>query len=756
MLIPAEALVMEIKEIIESAFGFCATSVSQLEGYDSTNYKIVCPEGKFVLKKYPESEENWGLLKAENEILDTLSSLAYDFPIPQLTKDQEAIFKKGDYIFRLLTYVEGDFLGDISHDAELLQSFGRFLADMDLALLDSSQAEILAKETRWDLKHFGINRPYLKYIQDSGDRNLVDYFYLQFEQAVLPISHQLRKKIIHNDANDWNVLTKDNRVSGIIDFGDMCHSWLINELAVALTYVMMHKANPLEVASEVIASYHQVLELEEVELEVLYFLIGARLATSVCNSAKTKLDKPDSEYITISEKPAWELLHKWLEIGPIAAEKAFKVACGLETKTKSIEEQLEQRHLYFSNSLSLSYRNPIQMERSAFQYMYDIHGNSFLDAYNNIMLAGHCHPKVVRAGQQAMSILNTNTRYLYDSLYRYTEKLLHRFPETLNKLFFVNSGSAASDLAIRLAKAHTLKNKIMVLEHGYHGNTATGIQISPYKYHKLDPKYNNPDIIECELPKAFNSDYEDGDSGVHFAQKAIKLLDEQQGEVAAFIAEPLVGCGGQVPLANGYLKEVYPQIRAQGGVCISDEVQVGFGRLGDHFWGFEMHGVIPDIVILGKPMANGHPIGAVVTTKEIADSFDHGPEFFSSFGGNPVSCAIGEAVLDVIEEEGLQQKARKVGAYLKNALKELSTQHSELADVRGSGMFLGVEILDQEGEPNTELANHIKNELREKFILIGTDGPFDNVLKIKPPLSFTEKDAGILVAAMASILEDRH
>ncbi|NAS13123.1 aminotransferase class III-fold pyridoxal phosphate-dependent enzyme [Poritiphilus flavus] len=746
---------MEIKEIIEGFFGYKVTSVSQLEGYDSINYKIVCSKGSFVLKQYPDSEETRGLLKAENEVLQTLSTLPYDFPEPELTRDQQAIFEKGDCLFRLLSYVEGTFLGDVSHEEELLHSFGRFLAEMDNALLDCKQAEILAKETRWDLKHFGINRPYLNYIEDAGNRNLVDYFYLQYEQQVLPISHRLRKKIIHNDANDWNVLTRENRVSGIIDFGDMCHSWLINELAVALTYVMMHKTRPLEIASSVIAAYQQVLPLEEVELEVLYFLIGARLATSVCNSAKTKLDKPDSEYITISEKPAWELLRKWLEIGPIAAENAFKKVCGWEIEVTPIEKQLDQRHLYFSDSLSLSYRNPIQMKRSAFQYMYDIHGNSFLDAYNNIMLAGHCHPKVVRAGQRAMSVLNTNTRYLYDSLYRYTEKLLNLFPDSLNKIFFVNSGSAASDLAIRLARTHTRKNKIMVLQDGYHGNTATGIQISPYKYHKLDKEYHNPDILECELPKAFNSGYEEAEAGAYFAKRSVELLQKNQGEIAAFIAEPIVGCGGQVPLAKGYLQTVYPEVRSQGGVCISDEVQVGFGRLGDHFWGFEMHEVVPDIVILGKPMGNGHPIGAIVTTSEIAASFDHGPEFFSSFGGNPVSCAIGEAVLDVIEEERLQQKAKTVGNFLKSGLEELGKRYAEIADVRGSGMFLGVELLDLQGKPYTELANHLKNELRENFILIGTDGPFDNVLKIKPPLSFNENDARILLDRMTSIMENR-
>ena len=310
----------------------------------------------------------------------------------------------------------------------------------------------------------------------------------------------------------------------------------------------------------------------------------------------------------------------------------------------------------------MSYENPIQMSRAAFQYMYDTEGNTILDAYNNIMLAGHGHPTVVRAGRETMSRLNTNTRYLYEELMSYSEHLLNKFPPELSKIFFVNSGSAASDLAIRLAMAHTKKQKVMVLEEGYHGNTRTGISISNYKYKKKGANGKGENIIEVPLPNAFNSGLQDdGTAGSYFSDLAQKNIIKNKGQIAAFIAEPIGGCAGQVPLAKGYLKEVYPRIRAQGGVCISDEVQVGFGRLGDYFWGYEMHDIVPDIVVLGKPMGNGHPIGAVVTNATIAKSFESGPEFFSSFGGNPVSCAIGLAVLKVIEDEKLQEHAKKWG-----------------------------------------------------------------------------------------------
>ena len=746
---------MSVKNVLEQYYNLQTITHSSLEGYDSINYKVESKQGTFVLKQQSYSDETLALLQAENAVLARLSSLKdYDFPIPTPSFNNELIVVDNDQIYRLLSFIEGDFLGDVPHKTELMHSIGSFLGQLDKELEGYHHSAIVGKETQWDLKSFKSNHQYLKYISNPKERNIVAYFFMQFDEHVYPIQHQLRKSVIYNDANHWNVLTQNGKLSGVIDFGDMCYSWLINEVAIALTYVMMDKADPLAIAAPLIKGYQSVYPLNEQELDILYYLIAARLCTSVCNSAFAKTLKPDSEYITISEKPAWDLLHKWLAINPIKAKDSFRTAAGFELSSKKpSSDQSKRRDKNFSKALSLSYKDPIQMSQSAFQYMYDADGNTFLDAYNNIMLAGHCHPKVVKAGQKAMANLNTNTRYLYEELLQYSEKLLAKFPESLSKVFFVNSGSAASDLAIRLATNHTKKQRVMILEHGYHGNTRIGIDISHYKYNHKGGPGKQEYIVATPMPKAFGSGYEDnGEAGNHFAQITKDQISADTNQIAAFIAEPIVGCGGQVPLANGYLRQVYSEIRTQGGLCISDEVQVGFGRLGDYFWGYEMYDVVPDMVILGKPMANGHPIGAVVTTTEIAESFANGLEFFSSFGGNPVTCAIGDAVLDVIAEEGLQQHAKNVGDYLITLLKELQKKYSELADIRGSGLFLGIEILNDDGKPGTQLASKIKNGLREQFILVSTDGPYDNVIKIKPPLSFTNTDADILVKAIQSIL----
>lgn len=261
------------------------------------------------------------------------------------------------------------------------------------------------------------------------------------------------------------------------------------------------------------------------------------------------------------------------------------------------------------------------------------------------------------------------------------------------------------------------------------------------------------------MPNTYKGKYKNDypNPGKQYGIDAVAQIENSPFPISAFISEPIVGCAGQVPLAENYLQEVYPAIRAQGGICISDEVQTGFGRLGNHFWGFEAQHVIPDMVILGKPIANGHPMGAVVCTQEMVFSFEKGVEFFSSFGRNPVSCAIASAVLDVIEEENLQQNAKLVGDYYVLLLKELMTKYSCVADVRGSGLFIGVEIVKENTQlPNTELAHHIKNELRNNYILVSTDGPFDNVIKTKPPLCFTKENAEEVVISIESVLENHY
>ena len=406
------------------------------------------------------------------------------------------------------------------------------------------------------------------------------------------------------------------------------------------------------------------------------------------------------------------------------------------------EPILEVRQRVLGRNLSIAYEKPLHVVRGEMQYLYDDEGRRYLDAYNNVAHVGHCHPRVVAAGCEQMKLLNTNTRYLSELIVRYAESLTATLPEQWSVCYFVNSGSEANELALRLARAHTKARDMIVLDHAYHGNTTTLIDISPYKHDGPGGEGAPSWVHKARLP-----------ASEHDARDVIDLLAQIQTRLCGFIAESMPSVAGQIVLPDGYLRKVYEAVRLAGGVCIADEVQTGYGRIGTHFWAFEKYGVVPDVVVLGKPIGNGHPIGAVITTREIAASFNNGMEFFSTFGGNNVSCAIGLAVLQVVQEEKLQSHALEVGEQLLNGLRALQQQHEIVADVRGSGLFIGVELL-KNGAPATAEANRIANRMREEGILLGTDGPFHNVIKIRPPMPFSHTDAQLLLTTLGELLQE--
>ena len=750
-----------MKDIIKKEFGVSPIKITKLNGYDNINYLIKTEGESFIFKTYPATRSNFALLEAESQCLLFLqkqSNSKTPKPIPFIDQSytKNIIINGVLNSCRLLSFLNGTFLGDLNPNKQMAMSLGTFLADLDTELMDFDNAELRARKCDWDIQQLSLNRKYISDISDVSNQNLVRYFFMQFEQIVVPIAPELRMSFIHSDANEWNILIKGDEVNALIDFGDMVYSPLINEIATAVTYIGYDKENIFEFTLPLIHAYHKIIPLQEREISILYYLIASKLCISVCHSAHAKKQDPNNTYASVSENNAWKMLNKLIEINPISFESEILKELGLPyEKPVPVIEKLKQRQKHVSKILSVSYDKPIAMDKSAFQYMYDVYGNAYLDAYNNIPHVGHSHPIVVEAGQKQMAQLNTNTRYLYDILPEYIEKLLSKFSPHLNKVFFVNSGSEANDLAIRMAKIHSGNDKIMVMEHGYHGHTQIGIDISDYKFNHPKGQGQKTHIVKTAIPNAYNGKYSGSECGKRYAKDAIDQIHKTEEGIAAFICEPIVGCGGQIPLAEGYLAEVYDAIRAQGGVCISDEVQTGFGRLGDVFWGFDQHQVQPDMVVIGKPMGNGHPMGAVITTESISNSFEQGVEFFSSFGGNPVSCAIGKAVLEVIESEKLQENALNCGQYYKSLFKELKSKHSCIGDVRGSGLFLGIELIDKLGKPNTRLAQYIKNELRKNHILISTDGPFDNVIKTKPPLVFNIENALRVVEEIDQIIQNK-
>ncbi len=343
----------------------------------------------------------------------------------------------------------------------------------------------------------------------------------------------------------------------------------------------------------------------------------------------------------------------------------------------------------------------------------------------------------------------------------YAERLLSKFPDPLNVCYFVCTGSEANELALRMARTYTGRREIITVEGAYHGNTQALIDISPYKHDGPGGRGTPSGVHKVTMPDGYRGPHkgsgaEIGSKYAAYVRQVVERIQSAGKGLSAFICESMLGCGGQIVLPDNYLSEAFKHVRAAGGVCIIDEVQVGFGRVGSHLWAFETQNVVPDIVTLGKPIGNGHPLAAVITTPEIADAFANGMEYFNTFGGNPVSCAIGMAVMDVIETEGLQENAYRAGKRLIDGLKGLMDKYPLIGDVRGRGLYIGVElVLDRETlEPATEPADYIINRMRDHGILISTDGPLENVLKMKPPIVFSEKNADEVVKALDKILKE--
>ena len=426
-----------------------------------------------------------------------------------------------------------------------------------------------------------------------------------------------------------------------------------------------------------------------------------------------------------------------------------------------LKKIIKKRGKYISPSFSLAYDNPIHIVKGRGQYLYDYRGIKYLDAVNNISHVGHCHPKVVEAADKQNKLLNTNTRYLHESIINYAQNISAMLPENLEVCFFTNSGSESNDLALRIARQYSDSFESIVIEGAYHGHTQALIDVSPYKFNGKGGTGAEDFVHVVPMPDKFKGEHinENLKFEKYYIDKVkhiIADIENRGKQLALFIIEPILGCGGQVTLPNIFLKESFRAVKKAGGLCIVDEVQIGFGRLGSHFWGFEMSNVEPDIITLGKSIGNGHPLSVTITRKDIADIFNNGMEYFNSFGGNPVSCAVGQAVLDVIKEEDLQSNALEVGSYLFQGLLNLKNKYEIIGDVRGRGLFLGVELIKESNQmiPASEESRTAINLMRNRNILLSTDGPDNNVIKIKPPLVFNRKNADYLLDSFDNVLSE--
>jgi 4-aminobutyrate aminotransferase-like enzyme/Ser/Thr protein kinase RdoA (MazF antagonist) len=760
-------------------YGLCATA-TPLPSERDQNFLLEAKGEKFVLKIANALEER-GLLEAQNHVMAHLGTRLTLCPrvIPALTNEQISLIQTArgvSHFVRLLSYLPGIPLAKVpEHSPELLRDLGEKVGLLDRELMSFNDPAV-HRNFHWDLaKGLRVVRDYGPLVTNSSIRDLIFRSAGNFEREVSPLLPQLRSSVIHGDMNDFNVLISNTdgqprTVIGLIDFGDMVHSYTVADLAIAIAYVVLNKPDPLAAAAQVAGGYNHAFQLTAEEIKALWGLVLMRLCMSVCLAAHQQQQNPDNQYLEISQHSITTALPRLMAIDRGVAAETFARICSPDhaslsysrnpPPSSSLETTLAMRKRLLGPNLSIAYREPIMVVRGSMQYLYDEQGRQYLDAYNNVAHVGHCHPRVVKAGQDQMAALNTNTRYLHDLINRYAERLTNTLPPSLSVCFFVNSGSEANELALRLARAHTNARDLLVLDHAYHGNTTTLIDISPYKHDGPGGQGAPEWVHKVPLPDVYRGLYRSNDpqAAAKYAEHVEETIADLRAaglNLCGFIAESLPSVAGQLVFPEGYLTRVYQAVREAGGVCIADEVQTGYGRIGSHFWGFESQAVVPDIVVLGKPIGNGHPIGAVITTPEIAASFDNGMEFFSTFGGNTVSCAVGLAVINVVLEENLQAHAMKVGERMLRGLNKLTPRREIIGDVRGSGFFLGVELVRDRRtlEPATSEANLVVNRMRHEGILIGTDGPFHNVLKIRPPLPFSASDADRLVHSLDECLK---
>ena len=748
------------------AFGIQATA-HPLASERDQNFHLRAKDGSEWVLKIANPAENPALLDMQTQALLHIAQVDPSLPIPRVkaTPDGAPLHEIDGpdgrrFIVRVLSFLPGQLLDDAALHPALLRDVGAMAARLARALRGffhpAARHELL-----WDLTQAPSLRTRTHHIEEQGRRDVVEETLDYFDAEVLPQLKMLRAQLIHNDVSELNTLVDGNRVTGVLDFGDLIHAPLVCDLAVPIAELSRRHPDPVAVAAEITAGYHAVTALEDDELRLIFDLASARCAMEVAIANWRVRDHPENtDYIMAGNEGAGKQLDRMREIGAEHMCAALRRACATPvsidasdfTRTPSNEDNLqsliERRRQLLGPELELSYDNPVHVVRGEGVWLIDDTGRSLLDAYNNVPSVGHCHPAVVQALARQAATLNTNTRYLYKSVIEYADRLTATMPGDLSVCMFVCSGSEANDLAWRLAKAHTGNSGGIVMEDAYHGTTDAVYELSPADYGIDKGRTLAEYVVTVPAPDGYRGRFRRDDP--RFADRYAACIDDAVASLAtrgfapaAFYLDLVLCSNGIMIPPAGYLSTAFKKVRAAGGLCVADEVQSGFGRTGDHLWGFEAHDVVPDIVTLGKPIGNGLSMAAVVTTPAIVASLMKETDFFSTTGGNPVACAVGLAVLDVLEQEGLQERAARVGAKLRSQIEKLAEQHPLIGEVRGAGLFIGVEFVRDHStlEPAAKETAAVVNRMRDLGVLVGIEGPFGNVLKIRPPLVFDENHA---------------
>jgi 4-aminobutyrate aminotransferase-like enzyme/aminoglycoside phosphotransferase (APT) family kinase protein len=751
-----------------------AARAQALPGERDRNFHLSAADGQEFVLKVVDPAADEATLDCQSSVLRYLAEQAPSLPVPRIveTCDGSALARGliggvWHYV-RVVPFMPGTLAAQRPADARSLQAVGQILARLDGALAGYFHAA-LGQRIVWDVRQAPALLKYADYLDSSTSRRLVRLA-LNGLTAQMRAVRGLRAQAIHGDCHPRNLLLNAaGDCVGILDFGDMIHAPLVLEPAVAMAEFLAEGIAGYELIPEILAGYTTVQPLLSADVELLYELITSRLATNLLIHAwRSRHDPAGAREVADSVALATESLETLTTVGPELCRAEWHRAAGTSpgadqaTRTfapaveheESETELLARRRRLLGAHAELFYTRPLHLVRGTGVWVYTAAGERFLDVYNNVPHVGHAHPAVVRAIHAQASRIASNTRYLDETVLEYAERLTAGLPAGLDSCLFVNSGSEANDVAWRMACSHTGRGGALVMTNAYHGITEAVTALSPAL------QSTRPAHVEClDAPPgaeevAARAGAALGAMASRDVQRALAALTARRFALAAFIVDSAFTSNGIFDPPADWMTPIATAVQAAGGLIIGDEVQYGLGRSGSHFWGFARRGYVPDIVTLGKPVGNGFPLGVVITRRAILEAFQARTGFFSTFGGNPVAAAAGLAVLDVLEREQLMANALSTGRHFRQRLIDLAQLYSCLGEVRGHGLLLGVEVIEASGFPAPRHAKAIINGLRERGVLVGSEGPAGNVLKLRPPMCFGREHADRVIAALSAVLAD--
>jgi 4-aminobutyrate aminotransferase-like enzyme/Ser/Thr protein kinase RdoA (MazF antagonist) len=649
----------------------------------------------------------------------------------------------GQHFVRMFERRRGHKVSDgESLDDGAIKAYGATLARLGRALRGYFHPAA-GRELLWDTKHALRLREHLPSIADGARRELVERALDRYQERLLPAWPQLRAQVVHGDMALDNVLLDDrDRVAGIVDFGDIVHTALVADIAAAMASVLRNRpgGDVFRSARLFLDGYASVTPLEPRESELVCDALIARLATIVTISAwRVRRYPENAAYIQSWDAGSWALLGQLADTGFDRAAAEF----GAPARAVPSDRLEERRNRVLGPAATrLSYSHPVHVARGEGPWLFDADGRRLLDAYNNVPVVGHCHPRVTEAVVRQTRRLNTHARYLYEPLVELAERLVVTMPESsgLDVVALVNSGSEATDLAWRIATTCTANSGGIITDFAYHGVTTAVAELSPEEW----PKGYRPERVETI---AMPGEGSQGGLATGVGAAIAGLAGRGIMPAAMYLECGFTSDGILTPPVDD-VQDAVRRAREAGALFVADEVQAGHGRTGEHLWSFAAYGLVPDIVTLGKPMGNGYPVAALIVRRELMERFAESGHFFSTFGGNPVASAAALTVLDVIEDERLVARAADVGGALRRAIEQLRPRHPALGGVRGRGLLIGADIVSDAGDPDPGRAAAVVDVMRERGVLVGRTGRIDNTLKIRPPLVFGEEHIATLVEAL--------